>query len=258
MPTKYKNPPVVEAWIDFRFEYGEEVSDWNEKVVIDFVKSFEQFNQEEHLALVKKEIKLSEKGPVFSDEKPTLQRLKTFNKGKDRCLQIEQSLLVYNMLQKKNVEWPGFSVLLEEAIPIYAKYLEVFHPISVVPVLHYKDNVIIPFIEGKIEPKDYFEVYPKVPEDKFGNMIDFSLSLILSDICVNGVARFSVRAEPFAIEESDPKLPFVIDWDVQSVNSFACEDISLCKEWLISAHDGINKAFESYLTEKCRTLFGEE
>ena len=56
MSKEYKNPPVVEAWIDFRFEYGEETPIWNEKIAVDFVKSFEQFNQEEHLALVKKRL----------------------------------------------------------------------------------------------------------------------------------------------------------------------------------------------------------
>ncbi len=252
---KYKNPPVVEAWIDFRFEYGEETSEWNEKIAVDFVNSFEQFNQEEHLALVKKEIKVSEHGPVFSESAPVLQRIKAFNKTKDRCLQIEQSLLVYNMLRKKDVEWPGFPVLLEEALPFCQKYIDTFHPTSVKTVLHYRDHIVIPFVEGKIEPRDYFEIYPEVPEDKIGNMVDYSLSLILSGICENGVTRFSVRTEPFGIEESMTKLPFIIDWDIQPVISFNSEDLGACKKWLNLAHIGINKAFEGCLTGKCRALF---
>ncbi len=254
MTKKYKNPPVVEAWIDFLFQYGEEVSEWNERVAIDFVKSFEQFNQEEHSALVKKEIKLSEYGPIFSEAKPVLQRLKTFNKTKDRCLQIEQNLLVYNMLRKKEVEWPGFSVLLSEAMPFCQKYMETFHPVSMSTVLHYKDNITIPFVEGKIKPEEYFRIYPSLPED-FGSMQDYSLSLILTDTCKDGVVRFSVSAMPFAINESNPKLPFVIDWDVQSIISFKCEDLDVCKTWLNSAHDSVNKAFEDCLTERCRSLF---
>ena len=54
MPKNYKNPPVVEAWIDFRFEYGEESPDWNQKIAADFVSSFDQFKKEEYPALFQK------------------------------------------------------------------------------------------------------------------------------------------------------------------------------------------------------------
>lgn len=253
---KYKNPPVVEAWIDFRFEYGEETSQWNEKVAVDFLNSLDEFRQEEYFALVKKEIKTSEHGPILSDSGPTLQRLKAFKReANDRCLQIEQNLLVYNMLRKKDVEWPGFQVLLAEALQFCQKYIDIFHPIRVRTVLHYRDHISIPFIQNNIEPRDYFEIYPEVPEGKIGNMVDYSLSLVLADICKDGIARFSVKTEPSAVDESFPKLPFIIDWDVQSVISFECEDLYECREWLSLAHEGIKKAFVECLTPKCRSLF---
>ncbi|MBC8378029.1 MAG: TIGR04255 family protein [Planctomycetes bacterium] len=253
---KYKNPPVVEAWIDFRFEYGEQPPEWNGMVATDFLKSFNEFKKEEYPALFKKAIKVNEKGSIVS-EADLLVRLKAFNKANDRCLQIEQNLLVYNILRNKNVTWPGFSVLLSEAMPFYQAYIDKFHPIKAKTVLHYRDHVAIPFIDNKIEPKDYFEIYPKVPEDKIGNMVDYSLSLILSDICENGVASFSVRTEPEIsdIEVTQSKLLFIIDWDVQSRISFACENLDSCGTWLNLAHSGINKAFESCLTERCRSLF---
>lgn len=254
---KYKNPPVVEAWIDFRFEYGEESSDWNNRVAVDFVKCFDKFNQEEHVALIRKEIRMSKRGPFFSESAPELQRLKTFNATKNRCLQIEENLLVYNMIRKKDEEWPGFSVLLEEALPCCQKYIDSFHPTNLRVALHYRDHIVIPFVNDKIEPKDYFEIYPNVPEDKLGNMVDYSLSLLLTDICKEGAGRFSVRTEPFALDESRPQLPFIIDWDVQSVNPFNCEDLDTCAAWLKSAHEGINRAFEGCLTPKCRSLFDE-
>jgi uncharacterized protein (TIGR04255 family) len=254
MPKEYNNPPVVEAWIDFHFEYGEEASEWNDKVAVDYVNSFEPFKKEEHIALVKKEIKISKHGPVFSESAPVLQRLKTFNKTKDRCLQIEQNLLVYNLLRKKETKWPGFSVLLDEALPFCQSFIDAFHPVRLRTVLHYRDHVIIPFEENKIEPKDYFEIYPKMPE-QFGNMIDYSLSLVLADICANGVARFSVRTEPSIGEKMRPQLPFILDWDVQSIISFECETLDNCGAWLELAHQGINKAFEGCLTVKCRSLF---
>lgn len=253
---KYKNPPVVEAWIDFCFEYGEEASEWDEKVAVDFLNSLDEFKQEEYFALVKKEVKTSERGPILSDSAPILQRLKAFSKeAKDRCLQVEQNLLVYNMLRKKDVEWPGFAVLLAEALPFCQKYIDRFHPVNVKPVLHYRDNVTIPFVDGKIEPRDYFEIYPNVSEEKFGNIGDFSLSLFLADICENGFARFSVRTEQLVTGETQDKVPFILDWYVESVNSFDNENLDMCKEWLILAHEGINKAFENCLTERCRSLF---
>lgn len=257
MLKKYKNPPVVEAWIDFRFEYGEESPAWNQKIAVDFIKSFDQFKKEEYLALFKKEIKVDQKGSIVSDE-DVFVRLKAFNSVNDRCLQVEQSLLVYNMLRIKDAEWPGFSVLLEEAILFCQEYINLFGPLHIRPVLNYRDNITIPFIERKIQPKDYFEIYPEVPENTFGDITDFSLSLILPTTCENGVTSFSVRTQPIVSTEPNSKLPFIIDWYVQSAKSFTCEDLNDCDLWLKSAHEGINKAFESCLTDKCRLLFDEE
>lgn len=253
----YKNPPVVEAWVDFRFEYGEENPSWNQKIAVDFINSFDQFKKDEYPALFKKEIKVGQKGSTVSDV-DVFVRLKALNSVNDRCLQVEQSLLVYNMLRRKDVEWPGFPVLLEEAIPFCQEYINLFGPLHVRPVLHYRDNITIPFLEEQIQPKDYFKIYPEVPEDRFGNMVDFSLSLILQDICKNGVTRFSVKTQLIASAESNSKLPFVLDWEVQSTKVFTCENLNDCNGWLISAHEGINKAFESCLTDKCRLLFNEE
>jgi len=254
MSKEYKNPPVVEAWIDFRFEYGEEAPIWNEKIAVDFVKSFEQFKQEEHRARVKKEIKLSKQGLVISEADPVLERLKTFNKTKDRCLQIEQNLLVYNMLRKKESGWPGFSVLLSEALPFCRLFISKFHPIKLRTVLHYRDHVLIPFTNNEIEPSDYFKIYPEVPND-FGSMRDYSLSLVLPDICNNGVALLSTKTARVPIEKSQLKFVFIIDWDVRSEISFESDDLGACEAWLKHAHEGINKAFNECLTDRCRSLF---
>lgn len=254
MPKNYKNPPVVEAWIDFRFEYGEESPDWNQKIAPDFVSSFDQFKNKEYPALFKKEIKVDQKGSVVSDE-DVFVRLKAFNSVNDRCLQVEQSLLVYNMLRRKDVEWPGFPVLLEEAIPICQDYINLLGPLRVRPVLHYRDNILIPFVDGKIEPKDYFAIYPEVPDDEFWDMSDYALSLILHGICENGVARFSARTQPSESAVSNNELTFIVDWDVQSKEFFNCENLSDCNKWLNTAHEGVNVAFERYLTDKCRLLF---
>jgi uncharacterized protein (TIGR04255 family) len=256
MPKEYKNPPVVEAWIDFRFEYGEESPEWDQRIVAEFIRKFEQFQREEYPALFKKEIKLNQDGSLASDRNVFV-RLKAFNDENDRCLQVEQALLVYNMLRKKDVEWAGFAVLLDEAIPCCQAYVDFFSPLRVRPVLHYRDNIVIPFVDGRIEPKEYFEIYPEVPKDKFGDITDFALSLGLKEICRNGVGGFSARTQPIAATDANAKLPFVIDWNVQSVESFDCQKLEECREWLESAHEGIHAAFDRCLTEKCKLLFQE-
>ena len=158
------------------------------------------------------------------------------------------------MLRKKGTDWPGFSVLLSEALPLCQSYIETFHPIRLWTVLHYRDHVLIPFINNEIEPSDYFEIYPEVPKD-FGNLMDYSLSLVLPDICKDGVTRFSAKTAEFPKEESQPKLAFIIDWDVHSVISYESDDLESCNKWLKLAHEGINKAFNECLTDRCRSLF---
>jgi uncharacterized protein (TIGR04255 family) len=251
----YKKPPVVEAWIEFHFEYGEEAPKWDQNVTTQFINSFgEQFDQKNQVALFAKEVKIGEQGPVFSQSDPILHRLKIFNKTKDRCLQVEQKLLVYNML-RNGTDWPGFSILLQEVLPIHQQYLDAFHPVKIRKVvLNYRDHIMVPFENESIEPKDYFEIYPNIPP-KMGNMAHYSLSLVLSDICKDGIAQFSVRTKPCIIDETKPKLPFIIDWNVHSTISFACNDKISYEAWLNTAHDGVSQAFKECLTEKCRGLF---
>ncbi len=258
MTKEYKNPPVVEAWIEFHFEYGEEAPKWDQNVAVQFVTSVgEQFNHPEHALLFRKDVRFNASNGSFefAQSAPVFEKIKTFNVNKDRCIQVDRNLLVYNML-RKGLEWPGFEVLMSEIMPIQKKYLQSFHPVRIGRiVLHYRDNIIIPFDKnGKIEPKDYFEIYPNIPP-QIGDMANFSLSLTLPTICRNGDLQFSIKTMPCITNGEQKKMSFIIDWNVYSNALFECTNEEEFMAWLNNAHKGLNGAFENCLTEKCRALF---
>lgn len=253
MAGKYKNPPVIEAWVELHFEYGEEVPEWNKKVADDFIESLnEPVANKEYIVTQSVTVNPKQKSVEIKSE---LERIKAYIKENDRCIQVGRQVFVYNLL-KRDTEWPGFSVLLQEALLRSQQYMDRFFPKRIKQaVLHYKDNVVIPFEEsGKIDPKDYFEMYPHMPQ-KIGDMAGYSLSLNLPNICQDGVMQFSVMTNPCDPEKSQSKVSFIIDWDVQSTNSFDCQENISCEKWFKSAHDGVLNAFEMCLTEKCKKIF---
>jgi uncharacterized protein (TIGR04255 family) len=250
----YNNPPVIEAWIEFHFEYGEEAPEWNKNVAEDFIESIgKSFARKEYLASANVIVNANQRSVEIKHE---LERIKAYSKENDRCLQTGRTVFVYNMLKKEKEKWPGFPVLLQEVLPLYQQYINKFHPNRIKMItLHYRDHIVIPFENGRIEPKDYFEIYPNMPQDKIGDMVHYSLSLVLSDICKDGITQFSAKTGTFSEEKPQTRLPFTIDWNVHSAISFACDDKTSHEAWLNAAHDGVNKAFEACLTEKCRGLF---
>ncbi len=163
---EFKNPPVIESWIEFYIDLTEESIPWNEDAAKDLIKKyFPDFKSMDFFGLA--QVTIDPKTRNISPTNLSFERVKAFTETKDKCIQAARNMLVFNHIKKDN--WPDFKERRDQAFDALEKYLT-FRQINKLRsvALHYRDIVQIPR-EGKdtIRLEDYFTISPKVPEEKF-------------------------------------------------------------------------------------------
>jgi uncharacterized protein (TIGR04255 family) len=253
LPVRFKKPPVVEAWIEFRFALTQENSVWDKNAAESLVRSrFGDFTPESFFHYVRVEADAQTGKPNFGTVQEFFDQIRAFSTERDRCVQAGRDVLVFNQLNKG--EWPGYPPLCEAAIDAAAKYMA-FRDLTelVVVALHYRDVVSLPRSPGSgIKIEDWFRVHPRIAEDDFGPVSSFKLSVQLPTLCKGAIATLSIRSLPLAGED-DPEFRFSIDWHARSADRM--KDLTVAKQWLDSAHEALESSFHKALTRECLALF---
>ena len=257
-----KKPPVIEAWIGFKFQYGEEPPLWNENRAETLIEECfgDKFKKKDFGVTAKIKIETSSGRPDFSKPELIFERIRAVTEKEDRFIQAGRSWLVYNLL-RKGKDWPGFPTLREEALETYDKYIEFLRPDILQSVsLHYRDSVLIPTNEkGRIKIEDYFTVCPKVPDETFGVIGRFVIDLILPEMFENGTLRLIMKDQPMISNGNEPSpFRFLMDWDVTSNKRFELLSNDIVTGWLDKAHTVLYNVFKKSFTEKGWQLFNQE
>ena len=253
---KFKKPPVVEAWIEFKVDLADESKGWDENAAKEFInKHFADFKQQEFFGLV--EVKIDPKTRELSQTGMLFERIRAFTKDRDRCIQAGRNLLAFNQIRQGDGEWPGYEQLQDGAFDALQKYLDFRGLSTLVGVsLHYRDIVAIPKGEdGTIKLEDYFAVYPCLPDGLFGAMSRFRIVIQLQEACKGGNVTLSIQSLPGFVPSED-KGRFAMDWHVSSNQE--TRDMDSAREWLAEAHSHLMSVFECAFTSQGLNIFEPE
>jgi uncharacterized protein (TIGR04255 family) len=253
-------PPVVEAWIEFRFSAQENATRWDESVAMFFLSQNYAgvFSAKDFVGRYELTVEAVNGRPQVKSPDMVFDRLRATNAGDDRYLQIGRDILVYNMVRKQNA-WPEYHVLRDEAIEAYRRYVGFFSPGSLRTIaLHYRDLVAVPCGDNNlIELSEFLSVYPEVPKLDFGDVSDFLIGLTLPNANKNGTLKLFIRDEPPGEMKEAGKTSegrFRMDWNITSSTPPSMET-GWIQQWLDDAHSGLLHAFRSSFTDKGWSLF---
>lgn len=251
----FEKPPVVEAWIEFRFALTQEDSRWDEDAARDLVKRcFEDFVPDRFLQTIDVDVNIApgQSSPTAT-QRISLERVMAHSPDENHYIQVGRDTLVFNQLAKG--KWLGYPCMLEGAVSAAQKYVDFrgFDELTAVS-LHYRDIVEIPKTTGSgIELRDWFRVYPEVPEDSFGPMAAFRFAVRLPAMCKDAVTVLSVQSVPL-VGEANPAFRFALDWHVSSTDKIS--SLENARQWLDAAHRALGGSFKKAFTQKCLELFG--
>ena len=250
---EFKKPPVVEAWIEFKFALTEEARPWDESAAKEFVqKYYGEFKHVEFFGLAK--VKIDLKTGAAKETDRSLERVRAFSEERDRCIQGGLNVVVYNQMKRPNEKWPGYECLRDGAfvaLENYSNYRALSTLASV--SLHYLDIMAIPReADAKIRLEDYFTVYPSLPDERFGSISGFGVVMDLPKLCKDAGSALSIRTLP-PVGPEDDKARFAMDWHVTSKGGIG--DWNSAREWLDITHRDLRGAFEAAFTKDGLKLF---
>ena len=251
---EFKTPPVVEAWIKFKFELSEESIPWDENAAEYFIKEyFKDFKPESFSRFAQVRVDAKTKSLTLAPDS-IFDKIRAFTRQKDYCIQAGRDILVFNQIKKE--KWPKFDNMRDKALEAVQHYMNFRGLTKLMSVeLHYRDIISIPKGKGDlVDLKDYFMVGPEIPEESFGNVSGFNLAVQLPNIYEKGNTILRIQSLPHM--DSGAKYNFAWDWHVSSTEKV--DDLEAAEKWLNEAHKDLRSSFESAFTEKCLDLFGIE
>jgi len=253
----FEKPPVVEAWIEFRFALTQEDSRWDEDTARRLVKHcFEDFIPDRLLQSIDVDINIApgQSNPTTTP-RVSFERVRAHSPDGSHCVQVGRDALVFNQLAKG--KWLGYGCMRDAAMVAAEKYMGFrgFDDLATVS-LHYLDVVAIPrTTDSGIELPDWLRVYPHVPSDSFGAVSAFKLTLQLPSMCENALAILRIQSVPCAGED-DTVARFAVDWHVSSTVRISTLDDA--GRWLDSVHGTLENSFKRAFTAGCLGLFNPE
>lgn len=253
--VQFKKPPVVEAWIEFRFALTQEDSLWDEDRAKALIATcFPAYSPESFLKYAEISVDARTGKADFSNVQELFDRIRAFSADKDRCVQARRNVFVFNQLNR--TKWSGYRAMADAATEAAGQYMQFrgFNELTHVS-LHYRDVVSIPAPnDGKgIRLTDWFRVYPEVPQETLGTVSAFRFDIQLPELCAESDGRLSIRSLPLAGQE-ETAFKFSIDWHVVSADN-KVREIEAARGWLDSAHDALRSSFEKAFTLTCLELF---
>lgn len=244
MGRRYRNPPIVEALCEFRFDPG---SPWDLAIPgLVYEKVRKSFGKRRLVKALEASISGGPEG--IEQQVRTTDRMQFLRDDEKALIQVGPHLLAVNHL-KPYPTWQEFLPLIRQG---FDAYLEVANPKGIERIgVRYINRIEFP--SERIELEEYFEfrpfVGPNLPQD-FGSFI-VGIQVPYEN------SRDSLRLQ---IASAAVKIPdtvaVMLDLDyflaqpgqVRSDNVF---------EWVEVAHSRVEEAFEACITDRLRQMFEE-
>lgn len=243
MGRTYENPPLIEAVCEFRFEPSQPW-DWTipgliyDKVKFEYPKKRQQNIVEVELRAEQEELAQRLKGGVA--------RMQFLREDERALIQVGPDLLTINHL-KPYPNWETFKGMIAHALDIYR---QVAVPKGIRRIgLRYINKIEI--LEPRVKIEDYLLAVPKVPETVPQIFSTFVQRVEIPFEQANSVL---VLQSGTIRDEQWEGTAFMLDLDFFTlrVNKLTLDSVM---EWVERAHNEVERAFESCITDKTRTLF---
>lgn len=242
---KYKNPPVVEALCEIYFHE----SKWDGTLPgIFFEKVKENYPKKRELEQIDVQVSVSKEAQATQVQRGG-RRIQFIKGDGSRLIQIESNLLVVNQLRP----YTGFKNWQPVVDEMLRHYSEVAQPKGIRQMgIRYINRIIIPATTFKME--DYFKVYPEVPENLGAKHGKFMMRLEIPPKYKGHRLMVTFGTAPTESPETSTEMFDIYDI-FALLQPFPIEDVD---KYIIEAHENIEVAFESSITDKARKLFAEE
>jgi uncharacterized protein (TIGR04255 family) len=245
LSKKYKNPPLVEALCEFRFEPD---SPWDITVpglIYERVKS--TFKERRQMNLVNFEVTTTPTG--IQQALQSADRIQFVRDDGTALLQVAPGLLTINHL-KPYPSWEIFRPMILAALSDYAEAA----PHSVLDTLTLRYINRFDFSGPKVDVEDFFNFYPHVGSDLPQTYISF----------ISGV-QFEYENPPSLLrmqiantaDQTPDRRSMMLDL-TYVIPVHKPLDFAPIERYLNTAHDNLENAFEASIRDDLRATFDEE
>jgi len=242
MGRRYRNPPIIEALCEFRFEPS---SPWDLAIPgLVYEKVRDKFPKRRQVKAFEASISGGPEG--VEQQMRTTDRMQFLRDDEKALIQIGPNLLAINHLQPYPT-WKEFLPLVRQG---FSAYLEVANPKGAQRIgLRYINRIEIP--GQRIELEDYFEfrpfVGPHLPQD-FGSFI-VGIQVPYED------SRDTLRLQLANASVETPNTVAImldLDYFVARPGEVPLDNVF---EWVDVAHNFVEEAFEACITDRLRQMF---
>lgn len=244
----YRNPPIIEVVCEFQFSAD---SPWDLTIpglVYERIKgAFPRKSQEVVLAV---QLPLGISPPLEPTPQIQPEGRMRFTRSDERAfVQLGKHLLAINHLQPYP-SWEQFLPLIEQSLTAYQT---VATPTGIHRIgLRYINRV--PITERDFQPSDYFGLYPQISQTLPQTYGGFLIQVLFSYEQERDVLKIELAS---GSDETRQAMAVFLDLDYFLVVPGAvAPDEAL--DWVIHAHDAIEHAFETCITDRLRQQFNQE
>jgi uncharacterized protein (TIGR04255 family) len=245
MNRKYSNPPIAEVFCEFRFIPSKP---WDSNIPeILYKKIKKDFPERQQKTTF--DIRFESKNGGIEHKAIMVPRMLFGRSDKTAVIQIAADLLLINHL-KPYPTWEGFKPLIFNNLE---KYKEIAKPKGLNRIgLRYINK--IDFNNSNIELKDYFNISPLIPKKLQHSHRSFSSNIEIPYENERDLLRL-ILSSKILKNQNILSVTFDLDYFMMKPEGIVLENVNV---WADNAHTMIENAFESCITDKCRSLFMEK
>lgn len=243
MGKKCTNPPIVEAVCEFRLVQD---TRWDLTVPgLFYEKVKDSFPDREQRVV--QEVEVIQEPQGLQQRVRTAEHVLLFAPDRKMLIQLGPRLLVINVL-KPYPTWREFKPRIEMAWEALQQVVEIKGLERV--GLRYINRIEFPNQDVKLE--EYFEFYPFVGQRLSQQVVAFISGVEFSYTDDRDRCRVQLRS---AIGEEKVAVILDIDYFVARARAVG---VSETLGWVEEAHSRVEEVFEGCITDKLRSMFGEE
>jgi uncharacterized protein (TIGR04255 family) len=247
MRKQYRNPPLVEVLCEFHFA-PDRFQDFDSFIGLLYEKLQGDFPRKYSLQLQASQISIDNSGtPGFTEQLLPLVRFQSSNE--QVLIQVGQNLLTINHL-KPYASWEEFLRSVTMGLNVYR---ETARPETIQHItLRYINRIDIP--GSCISLEDYFEFRPLMKQKLLQDISAFTLGIQIPYEETRDILNVQLAS---INSESPNRVAAILDL-TYSLVCLGDLPFNAVTEWLTTAHDHINDAFEACITDQLRNVFEEE